>query len=129
VGYEMDIDHLIPEALGGKTVEENLWLACNRCNKQKGDRVNAADPQTGALVPLFNPRTQKWNEHFAWSDSGEQIIGLTPVGRATVEALHLNREVLAHARRVWVAVGLHPPKDETPDVSEVTSEVAEEGDG
>lgn len=111
VGYEMDIDHLIPEALGGQTVEENLWLACNRCNEHKGDRVRATDPQTGAVVPLFNPRAQLWSEHFAWNAAGDQVIGQTPVGRATVEALQLNREPLVKSRRVWIAAGLHPPKE------------------
>jgi 5-methylcytosine-specific restriction endonuclease McrA len=28
VGTAMEIDHLIPESLGGLTVKENLWLAC-----------------------------------------------------------------------------------------------------
>ena len=111
VGYEMDIDHFMPEALGGQTVEENLWLACNRCNEHKGDRVKAPDPQTGEVVPLFNPRTQWWSEHFAWTPKGDQIIGLTPIGRATVEALQLNRQALVKSRRVWVAAGLHPPKE------------------
>lgn len=111
VGYELDIDHLIPEALGGQTVEENLWLACNRCNEHKGDRIQATDPQTGAGVPLFNPRAQLWSAHFAWNDAGDQIIGRTPIGRATVEALQLNREPLVKSRRVWVAAGLHPPKE------------------
>ena len=111
VGYEMDVDHFIPEALGGQTVEENLWLACNRCNEHKGDRVKAADLQTGKVVPLFNPRTQRWSEHFTWTPEGDQIIGQTPVGRATIEALQLNRQALVKARRVRVAAGLHPPKD------------------
>ncbi len=113
VGYEMDVDHLIPEALDGPTVEENLWLACNRCNEHKGDRVKAPDPMTGEVVPLFNPRTQRWSEHFAWTPEGDQIIGQTPVGRATVEALQLNREALVKSRRIWVAAGLHPPQEES----------------
>ncbi len=118
VGYEMDIDHLLPEALGGQTVEENLWLACNRCNEHKGDRVKAVDPQTGEVVPLFNPRTQAWSEHFAWTAAGDEIVGRTPIGRATVEALQLNRQVLVKARRVWVAAKLHPPKEESPPTPE-----------
>lgn len=118
VGYEMDVDHLIPEALGGQTVEENLWLACNRCNEHKSDRIQAVDPQSGALTPLFNPRTQLWREHFVWSSSGEQIIGQTAIGRATVEALRLNRPALVASRRIWVAAGLHPPKDNQPQTPE-----------
>lgn len=31
----MEIDHIIPEALGGLTEEDNLWLACPLCNEHK----------------------------------------------------------------------------------------------
>ena len=107
----MELDHLIPEALGGVTAEENLWLACSPCNDAKGSRIAAQDPTTGEVVRLFNPRHQDWHEHFRWSESGCVITGLTPAGRATVAALRLNRPILVLARRSWVAVGWHPPKD------------------
>jgi hypothetical protein len=66
---------------------------------------------TGDLVRLFNPRHQVWDEHFAWSATGDEILGKTSTGRATVTALHLNRPSLVVARRIWVSVGWHPPKD------------------
>jgi hypothetical protein len=109
VGSPMEIDHLIPEALGGGTEEENLWLACSLCNDSRGCRIAGADPVTGELVPLFNPRQQVWPEHFRWSANGSRVVGLTPTGRATVIALNLNRQVLVQARLAWVAVGWHPP--------------------
>jgi hypothetical protein len=105
----MVIDHVIPQAAGGATAVNNLTLACYRCNEFKGARVNALDPQTGERVPLFNPCTQEWYRHFAWSTDGLRIIGRTAIGRATVEALHLNNDWLAHARRIWISAGLHPP--------------------
>ena len=111
VGAPMEIDHLVPESLGGLTEEENLWLACSLCNDHKSDRVSALDPITGEFVRLFNPRHQEWNEHFGWTGAGDRIVGLTPIGRATVAALHLNRPSLVKARQLWVAVGWHPPKD------------------
>lgn len=40
------------------------------------------------IVPLFNPRTDSWNEHFEFD--GALIIGLTPAGRATVRTLGMN---------------------------------------
>lgn len=107
----MDVDHIIPEALGGPTVEENLWLACARCNEYKGDLTEAPDPLTKAMIPLFNPRTQRWSEHFTWDAEGTHVIGLTPTGRATVVALKLNRPWLVDARKIWVTAGVHPPKD------------------
>ena len=111
VGTSIELDHLIPEALGGLTGEDNLWLACSLCNDSKGCRIAAEDPSTGEVVRLFNPRHQDWHEHFSWSESGSVITGRTPAGRATVAALHLNRPTLVLARRAWVAVGWHPPKD------------------
>jgi hypothetical protein len=111
VGTPMEIDHIIPEALGGKTEEENLCLACKLCNGYKGDEITAVDPLTGEVVALFDPRHQRWNEHFAWTPEGDQITGLTSIGRATVKALKLNRDSLVESRQLWVEAGWHPPKD------------------
>jgi 5-methylcytosine-specific restriction endonuclease McrA len=107
----MEIEHLVPEVMGGPTIEDNLWLACSPCNGFKGVRISARDPQTDEVVALFNPRHQRWSEHFAWKNEGELIIGLTKVGRATVVALQLNRELLVEARKIWIATGQHPPAD------------------
>ena len=61
-------------------------------------------------VPLFNPRKQIWAEHFAWSEDGTKIIGLTACGRATVVVLQLNNLIAVMVRREWVTAGWHPPK-------------------
>jgi len=111
VGAPMEIDHIIPESLGGLTQEENLWLACSLCNDHKADRVTALDPVTGEIVRLFDPRHQIWSEHFRWTEVGDRVVGLTPTGRATVAALNLNRPSLVRARQLWAAVGWHPPGD------------------
>jgi HNH endonuclease len=111
VGTPMEIDHLIPEILGGLTEEDNLWLACPLCNDHKGARVAALDPVTGEVVRLFDPRHQVWQEHFGWADKGDRIIGRSTTGRATVAALNLNRPSLVLARQAWVKVGWHPPKE------------------
>ncbi|MBI4606535.1 MAG: HNH endonuclease [Planctomycetes bacterium] len=111
VGTPMEIEHIIPESLGGLTEEENLWVACPLCNQHKGNRIAALDPVTGEVVRLFDPRRQGWKDHFAWSPGAERVIGLTPSGRATVLALNLNRPSLVSARSAWAAVGWHPPHD------------------
>ena len=111
VGTPMEIDHIVPESLGGQTEEGNLWLACSLCNDHKSDRIAALDPLTGEIVRLFDPRHQVWSEHLAWTAEGDRIVGLTPVGRATVVALNLNRPSLVKARQAWCVVGWHPPKD------------------
>jgi 5-methylcytosine-specific restriction endonuclease McrA len=57
-GFSMEVDHIVPETIGGPTVEENLWLACSFCNTAKNNRAS-------------------------------QVT----------------------ARKSWVSVGWHPPKD------------------
>src|ERR1051325_507151 len=57
-------DHLIALKHGGETTSENLALACFDCNRFKGSDIASIDALTGGLVPLFNPRTQTWSEHF-----------------------------------------------------------------
>jgi len=109
-GYRLTIEHIKPEAKGGKTVEENLWLACHACNQFKAARVQGRDPVTGKRVRLWNPRRQKWRDHFSWSPDGVEIIGLTPCGRASVATLQMNRPELIAARSLWVRVGWWPPR-------------------
>src|SRR5262245_31992896 len=69
-GARMQIEHIHPEAEGGPTVEENLWLACTECNSYKNSRTVALDEMTQQLVRLFDPRRQVWAEHFCWNDDG-----------------------------------------------------------
>jgi 5-methylcytosine-specific restriction endonuclease McrA len=111
VGTPMEMDHIIPESLGGRTEEDNLWLACSLCNDYKGNRIAALDPITGELVRLFDPRHQSWQDHFVWSTVGDHIVGVTPIGRGTIIALNLNRPSLVRARQLWIPTGWHPPKD------------------
>ncbi len=108
-GIRLTLDHLIPVAAGGPSIENNLWVACRPCNEFKGIQTQALDSQTRRVVPLFNPRTQKWHEHFVWNADGTLILGQTAIGRATIEALQMNRDLIVHARRQWVKVGWHPP--------------------
>jgi hypothetical protein len=110
-GSPLTIDHIVPTSAGGETARENLWLACHRCNEFKAGRVDALDAETGAHVPLYNPRTQTWREHFAWTPDGSQLVGTTATGRATVAALRMNNDYIVAARRFWVEVGRHPPRD------------------
>ncbi len=111
IGAPFTINHIIPESLGGPTTIENLCLACWSCNSIKQARIVAHDSETNQTVRLFNPNTQKWHDHFIWQENGLLIGGLTATGRATVNALKLNRPPLVNARRIWIRVGLHPPKD------------------
>jgi hypothetical protein len=75
-------------------------------------RTFAIDPETGNRIPLFNPRTQVWSEHFAWIDDGLRITGKTSVGRATVIVLRLGDDADAIlVLSYWVLAGWHPPAE------------------
>ena len=104
------IDHVIPLTKGGTDTLDNLALACFHCNRRKSDKLTILDPVTEKEVPLFNPRRNVWSEHFIWSTDKLFIIGLTPVGRATVEALQFNRERVINIRAADVAAERHPPE-------------------
>jgi hypothetical protein len=101
------IDHVLPRAAGGPTTADNLALACVSCSLRKWAKQTALDPDTGAEVPLFNPRTQVWSDHFRWS--GERVVPLTATGRATVAALAMNRAVMVAIRQEEAARSRHPP--------------------
>ena len=103
------IDHVVPVTRGGTDDPDNLALACFHCNRRKAAKLTAPAPDSGAEVALFNPRRDVWSEHFVWSVEGLTIIGLTPSGRATVEALALNRDRVINLRAADLAVGRHPP--------------------
>jgi HNH endonuclease len=105
----LEIEHIIPKVTGGNDEEENLWLSCRLCNSYKGIQVGAIDPIRERKVKLFNPRTQRWVQHFTWSEDGAYIVGLTTCGRATVSALQLNNIYAVTVRQSWVSVGWHPP--------------------
>lgn len=111
IPYKLEIEHIHPKGLGGKPVEENLWLACRECNAHKARKVRALDPLTGKIVKLFNPRKQSWREHFEFSQNSTEIIGKTACGRATVESLQMNNFYQKTARAAWVEAGKFPPEN------------------
>ncbi len=101
-------DHLVPLQHGGVTETGNLALACMRCNRHKGPNLGSLDPETGALVRFFNPRVQRWADHFRLD--GPLIQPLTPEGRVTVKILRLNEEDRVAERRLLLeTISLLPP--------------------
>ena len=107
------VEHVTPHGRGGSSELENLASSCPGCNSHKGAQITAVDPVTNIRVPLYNPRTQRWTEHFTWSEDYRVVMGLTPTGRATVIALHLNRPGVQNLRRILHLDGVHPPTEET----------------
>jgi len=106
-GGVFHIEYVIPKAKGGPTEVSNLALACISCNLHKSDRIELTDSASGLVVAVFNPRLHVWDEHFSWNE--HQIEGKTPIGRATIEALHLNSERRIFVRQAEATFGLFPP--------------------
>ena len=94
------IEHVVARQHGGTDDHSNLALACHRCNLRKGPNLTGIDPATGEIVALFNPRRDRWLDHFRVQ--GAVIDGVTAVGRTTIKVLSMNdirrierRELLA----------------------------------
>ena len=102
------IDHIQPVSQGGSDLLENLAVSCWGCNGHKSAGTRAFDAQEARLVPLFNPRSQAWSEHFRWSDDGVHVLGVSAIGRASVSKLNLNRQGLLNLRAVLRLAGKHP---------------------
>lgn len=103
------IEHIVPKVKKGETQPENLALSCQACNNHKYVFIEAIDPLSGLVAPLFNPRLQQWDEHFIWDETYGLMVGITPTGRATIERLCLNREGLVNLRLALAGIGKHPP--------------------
>ena len=106
------VDHVVPLTKGGANSIDNLALACFHCNRQKSDKIVAFDEQSLSEVPLFNPRTDRWQEHFIWSTDTLLIIGLTSTGLATVVALAFNRTRIINIRAADREIRRHPPPND-----------------
>jgi hypothetical protein len=91
------IEHVIARQHGGSDLEKNLALACPECNLRKGPNIATVDPEFGTIVPLFNPRTDSWQEHFENVEG--TIMGKTATGRGTEALLAFNSPDRVRLRR------------------------------
>lgn len=102
------MEHIHPLVRGGTNELDNIAFSCMGCNQAKGTRIEAVDPWTQLTVRLFDPRTDDWQTHFRWASGLVHVEGITPMGRATVECLELNRTGCVNLRRALIAFGVHP---------------------
>lgn len=105
-GQAMHVEHIDPS---GSDEIDNLCLACPTCNLSKAKAVTAIDPETKEIVSLFDPRLDRWPDHFEWIEQGAQLKGKTAIGRATIERLKMNIDRVVTARQFWIKTGEHPP--------------------
>lgn len=105
-----EAEHIVPISKNGTDAPDNLACACGGCNGSKYNKTHVPDPFDAKIVPLFNPRQMSWYDHFTWSPDFLYAVGITDIGRATIETLDLNRKGLINLRRVLLTLGIHPPK-------------------
>lgn len=99
------VDHVVPRSRGGTTSEDNLALQCPACSLRKANKTTALDTTSGEVVSLFHPLQQQWGDHFRMDRDGT-CVGLSPTGRATVDALRMNDPLPRTARALQIASGL-----------------------
>ena len=99
-----EVDHVIARKHGGTTDLDNLAYACLDCNRHKGTDLASLDPQTGQITQLFNPRTQKWDDHFRLTGDGT-IAPLTAEGRTTAALLKFNDPLRVQIRADLITAG------------------------
>jgi hypothetical protein len=107
-GIRYHLEHVFPESLGGTNDIENLALACPTCNYNKSDHLFGVDDQGFDDRPLFNPRKDRWDDHFEFDVVTLHLRGKTPEGRGTVNRLRMNDEIQIQARRHWIELALYP---------------------
>jgi hypothetical protein len=80
-----ELDHVLPRAKRGPDDPTNRSVTCPKCNRNKGASTEGYDFVTGQQVRLFDPRQDRWPEHFKKIEG--EIVGTTPMGRATANLL------------------------------------------
>ena len=101
-----EIDHIYAEKHGGETTADNLCLSCYHCNRHKGSDLASLDAESEAIIRLFHPRRHIWIEHF--SEIEGEIVGLTMIGRVTVQLLQMNGDERVEERRRLIVLGQWP---------------------
>lgn len=104
------LDHVIATKHEGETEPGNLAYACAHCNSFKGPNIAGRDRETNETVRLFDPRHDKWADHFAWD--GPVLRARTAIGRVTIIVLRINLPYRVALRRSLIDEGVFPPPEE-----------------
>lgn len=99
-----EIDHIISLKHRGETESENLTLACQPCNRNKGSDLGSISEASKTLVRFFNPRTDVWNEHFRINENAE-IKALTEIGEVTALIFGFNDWERISERQGLIEIG------------------------
>jgi hypothetical protein len=104
--YGCQVDHIISVKHGGATEPDNLAYACAFCNRQKGSDIGSILWQTGEFVRFFNPRADRWADHFRLN--GFTIEPLTGIGEVTARILGFNTIERLLEREMLVMMNTYP---------------------
>jgi hypothetical protein len=103
--YGCEVDHIISLKHGGSTEPDNLAYACALCNRAKGSDVGSITT-SGEFARFFNPRADRWAEHFRLE--GATIQSLTQIGEVTARILSFNDSARIHEREELILFGRYP---------------------
>jgi HNH endonuclease len=101
-----EVDHIISLKHAGTDDPSNLAFACVFCNRPKGTNIASIFPPTGDLVRLFNPRQDRWPDHFRID--GARILPLTKIGEVTARILGFNLSERILERQALLSSGRYP---------------------
>ena len=106
VGFDYHIEHIIGIQHGGTDELSNLAYACSYCNWKKGPNLSTILYVGGELIPLYNPRSQIWLDHFEVKRG--EIITLSTIAEGTIKLLELNQFSRVEARFEMLLAGCYP---------------------
>ena len=106
--FPMEVEHIVPLSRGGGDTAANWALACRACNLYKATHLSGSDPESHTEVCLFHPREDRWEDHFQVATMSGEIVGYTPIGRATMTRLEMNSMAQVAAWQQWMRLGLFP---------------------
>lgn len=106
--YGCQVDHIIAEKHFGETVADNLAMACVFCNRFKGSDIGSLASSTGEFTRFFNPRTDRWDEHFGFDQF--RVVSLTQIGEVTISIFQMNHHDRILERQMLQIDGRFPPK-------------------
>jgi hypothetical protein len=106
--FGCEVEHIISLKHGGSSDPDNLAYACVFCNRQKGSDIGSVSRQTGEFSRFYNPRTDRWLEHFGLVE--DVITPLTIVGEVTARILQFNAGERVLERRVLRVARRYPSK-------------------
>jgi HNH endonuclease len=108
--FGCEVDHIVSEKHGGPTREDNLAYACVHCNRNKGSDI-ASHSETGVLARFYNPRGDRWADHFRLDENdGVTIVPRTSIGEATVRIFRFNEDERLLERKELQLVERYPTK-------------------